>query len=403
MNGPVRILILDNSFTFGGAIISLCHLLRAIDRNRFTPVLVSGQPSEYLKDHFDCIWYHHVPKLPWVNNRIYKKFAAIPIFRIRFFSMILSFSRFLYWFVSITLPDALKYYRLGKKHQVKLVHLNNILGSQLSGILAAKLMGVPCVAHLRDFEEVHPVTRFYARQIDHHVAISGAIRDNLRQLGVPDERITIVHDAIDLSEFNKEVESTHLLEEFRIFPEQPRYAIFGRVVDWKGIREFLYAARYIVDRIPDAKGFVVGGQSDGSEAFVQEMLNLAAELDLTDKVIFTGYRQDVAAMMKLMDVVVHASTSPEPFGMVIIEAMAMGKPVVATRGGGPLDIVIHGTTGFLVDMCDAEGLGLAVTTLLQTPELGKNMGALGRSRVEEFFANGLYAAKMEYIFKKLLE
>lgn len=401
MKSVIKVLILDNSFTFGGAINSLCYLLRALDREKFAPVLVTGQPEEYLAKHFDCTWYHYVPKLPWVNNRRYRKIAAISLFRLRPLRWVLNFSRFMYWLVFITVPEAFKYYRLGQKHGVGLVHLNNIFGSQLSGILAAKLLRVPCVAHLRDFEEVHPVTRFCARLIDHHVAISGAIRDNLLQLGVPAERISLVHDAIDLEEFDVAIESESLLSEFDLLPGQPRFGIFGRVVDWKGIREFLLATEKVMTQIPDARAFIVGGHSDGDEGFVREMRCLAGELGIADKVIFTGYRQDVPALMKLMDVVVHASTRPEPFGMVVIEGMAMKKPIVATLGGGPLDIVVEGKTGFLVEMRNPEALGQAVGMLLRESDLRQELGAAGRARVEREFSSRRYADQMESIFLRL--
>lgn len=402
MNDKISILILDNTFTFGGAINSLCYLIRAIDPEKFAPILVTGQPIEFLKANFaETKWYHYVPKLPWVNNHIYKRIAAIPLFRVRLFQKVLNLARFIYWLLFVTLPEALRYYYLGKKHHVALVHLNNILGSQLAGIVAAKLLGIPCVAHLRDFEEVHPVTRFYAGLIDHHVAISGAIKDNLLQLGVPEDKITIVHDALDLKEFNADVGSDHLFKEFALTPDTPRYGIFGRVVDWKGIREFLLAAHQVAAQVPDARGFIVGGPSDGDEAYFREMQALAGELGLGNKIIFTGYRTDIPAMMKFMDIVVHASNRPEPFGMVVIEGMAMGKPVVATRAGGPLDIVKDGETGFFAEVGDVESLALSVIALLCQPNLCSMMGLAARLRVEQHFSSHLYAAKIEEIYLQL--
>ncbi len=105
----------------------------------------------------------------------------------------------------ITLPEALLYWWIGRKHKVRLVHLNNIMGSQLAGILAAKMLNVPCIGHLRDFEEVDRVTKVYARLIDYHIAISGAIKDNLINLDVPREKIAVVYDAIDLQDFDDTV------------------------------------------------------------------------------------------------------------------------------------------------------------------------------------------------------
>lgn len=401
MKKPVPILILDNTFAFGGAAKSLCYLLRALDREQFEPILVTGQPTDFLAEHFDCTWYHYVPKLPWVNSLVYRRIAAISVFRFRLLRKLLNILRFLYWVVFVTLPDSFRYTRLGRKHRAGLVHLNNILGTQLAGILAAKFLRVPCVAHLRDFEEVHPITRFYARLIDHHVAISGAVRDNLRQLGVPDERITVVHDALDLEDFQLAANAGSLAEEFGLAPGQPAFGIFGRVVEWKGIREFIMAVREVVEEIPEARAFVVGGHSDGDEDFFCAMQQLAADLGVAGKVVFTGYRKDVPALMDLMNVIVHASTRPEPFGMVIIEGMAMKKPVVATRGGGALDIVVDGETGLLVEMGDAQALGHAISTLLRQHDLRRMMGLAGLERVSQQFTSRRYASQMAMIYKHL--
>jgi len=403
MSDKVNILVLDNTFTFGGAINSLCYLIRALDTDKYAPVLVTGQPKDFIEANFaGILWYHYVPKLPWVNNHTYKRIAAIPLFRLRLLQKALNLARFIYWLLFVTVPEALRYYCLGKKHRVALVHLNNILGSQLAGIVAAKLLGIPCVAHLRDFEEVHPVTRFYAGLIDHHVAISGAIKNNLLQLGVSEDKITIVHDALDLKEFKADIDSGHLFKEFALTPDTPRYGIFGRVVDWKGIREFLLAAKQVALHVPDARGFIVGGPSDGDEAYFKEMQALAGDLGLGEKIIFTGYRTDIPAMMKFMDIVVHASNRPEPFGMVVIEGMAMEKPVVATRAGGPLDIVVDDKTGFLIEVGNVGSLSEAITRLLQQPELRIRMGRQGRMRVEELFDNTMYAEKMQKIYQQVI-
>lgn len=402
MTKTTTVLYLDNSFTFGGAINSLVHFLKVLDRDRYTPVLVTGQPRDFLNERFpDTTCYHYVPKLPWVNDRRYRAIASLPPFRIRLLLKALNLSRFIYWTLFVTLPEAWLYYRLGKKHRVGLIHLNNILNSQLAGIIASKWLGVPCVANLMDFAEVDSVTRLYARLIDHHVAISNAMKDNLLQLGVPEARISVVHLALDLEEFSADVHCDYLSREFALDDGALKYGIFGRVIHWKGIREFLEAARLIATRLPQARGFIVGGHSDGDEAFYNSMLQLSQELGLSDKVIFTGYRRDVPALMKFMDVVVHASNTPEPFGMVVIEGMAMGKPVVATRAGGPLDIIDQGETGYLVEVGNAKALAEAVAVLLQQPALREKMGRLARLRVEERYSNEQFASKMIAIYQRV--
>jgi glycosyltransferase involved in cell wall biosynthesis len=401
MTYPISILILDNSYTFGGAINSLSYLLGALDREKYLPVLVSGQDEEFLKKKFDCIWYHYIPKLPWVDNRIYKRIAKLSLFRPRIANRVLNFARFFYWLLFITIPESIGYYRIGRRHHVDLVHLNNNIGSQLSGILAARFLGIPCIAHLRCFEDKHTITRTYARFVQHHIAISRAVRENLLHLGICKKRISLVHDALDLSEFEPNQRSCQLLDEFRISSTQPTFGIFGRVVDWKGIREFVLAARIVIQTFPEARGFIVGGVSDGDKNFYLEIKKLVDECALNDKVIFTGYRPDVPDLLNLMDVVVHASNCPEPFGMVIIEGMAMCKPIVATSGGGPLDIVIDGESGYIVEMGNSDALGDAIVSLLSHPDTAKKMGLCGRNRVENVFSNKRYAERVGNIYQKV--
>lgn len=401
MNKPKRILSLDNTFTFGGAINSLCYLYRAIDKTSFSPVVLSGQSQEFLNSKFPgCMCYHFIPKLPWINNKIYLKIASLSLFQNRFLLKILNAIRFLYWIAFITFPEALWYRKLVLRHKIDLIHLNN--GFQNAGIMAAKITGTPCVSHLRGFLEDGIITRFAARFIDHHVAISTAVKDNLLQLGVPEDRITLVHDAIDKNEYRPGIAYDYLFDEFEVKPGNPFFGIFGRVVDWKGIRELLVASRKVFENIPDAKGFVVGDASDGDNEFFLAMQKLAGQLGIAHKIVFTGFREDVPAILALMTVVVHASVKPEPFGMVIIEGMAMEKPVIATRAGGPLDIVRHGDTGYLVNMGDTEAMGSALVSLLQNPSLCEAMGKRGRACVEEFFDKKRYADKMEGVFNRLI-
>jgi glycosyltransferase involved in cell wall biosynthesis len=102
-----------------------------------------------------------------------------------------------------------------------------------------------------------------------------------------------------------------------------------------------------------------------------------------------------------MSVVVHASIRPEPFGMVIIEGMAMEKSVVATRGGGALDIVIDKETGLLAEMGDVKALGHAISTLLGRHDLRRTMGLAGRARVVQQFTSRRYASQMATIYQSL--
>lgn len=402
-SGKIPVLYLDNTATFGGAINSLLYLLRTLDKSRFTPILVTAQPEDFLRRNFDFMQWRRVKiKRSWVDNRIYKKIIGIRLFSSGLGLKFVNRIRFFYWLLFITLPEAVRYWKIGRKYKVGLVHLNNIMGSQLAGILAAKMLNVPCVGHLRDFEDVDRVTRFYARFIDFHIAISDAIRDNLLRLAVPEEKITVVYDAIDLQDFDDTVSIGHLKQEFKLNDEEQVFGIFGRIIGWKGIVEFVHAAALVIKSTPNTKAFIVGDCSDGDSVYLKVVKNLIVEYGLEEEIILTGYRTDVPALMKLMDVVVHASITPEPFGMVLIEAMAMKKPVVATKIGGPLDIVLDGQTGFLVAPRDNVGMSDAIKRLLIDKALAADMGRNGKSRVIAMFTKERYARQVEGVYSKLL-
>lgn len=404
MNKKLNILYLDNTSTFGGAINSLMYLLRGIDKKKFTPVVVTGQSDRYLQKNFsDCVYYSMKLKLPWIENQIFKRLISIPFVRKHnLLKKSISFFRHIYWTIFITIPESLKYYFIARKHHINIIHLNNMLGGQLAGIIAAKLMRIPCIAHLRDFEQEHVIPITYAKMIDHHIAISSAIKDNLLRLGVPEERISIIHDAIDINDFNDNISTDYLSSELQLSSNKKSFGIFGRIVEWKGIREFILAAQTVCRKITDARAYIVGGPSDVGQEYLSKTKELVRELGLESKVIFTGYRKDVPALMKHMDVIVHASTKPEPFGMVLIEAMAMGKPVVATRAGGPLDIVVDGQTGFLVEMGNSEDMAKKIVQLLLDNNLCKVMGQKGRQRVIRQFSKERYAQQVQEVYENVL-
>jgi glycosyltransferase involved in cell wall biosynthesis len=399
----IPVLYLDNTATFGGAINSLLYLLRALDKSQFTPILVTAQPEEFLRRNFHFLEWRRVKiKLSWVDNRIYKKITALKIFSSGLAHKFVKRVRFLYWLLFITLPEALRYWQIGRKHKVRLVHLNNIMGSQLAGILAAKMLNVPCIGHLREFEQIDRITKFYARFIDSHIAISGAIKDNLLNLDVPSQKIVVVYDAIDLQDFDDTVSCDHLRQELKLDGADNVFGIFGRIVQWKGIIEFVQSAALVIRSVPNTVALIVGDCSDGDSDYLNKVEYLIAEYGLNGKIILTGYRTDVPALMKLMDVVVHASITPEPFGMVLIEAMAMQKPVVATKMGGPLDIMLDGQTGFLVASDDPCEMADAVKRLIVDKSLASDMGKKGKSRVVDMFTKERYARQVEDVYLKLL-
>lgn len=405
MKTPAVVVYIDNSFTFGGAINSLKTVIGALDKSKYRPVLVTAQKPAFLSTHFAGIEWHHLDmKLPWIHNRYYKKISAMPFLQRSVFGQkVLKKLRSIFWLAAFTLPEALRIYRIGKKHKAQLVHLNNALGSQLSGIVAAKLMKVPCVAHLRDYEQPCRSARANAARIDHHIAISASIKDNLSALGVSKDRISIVYDAVDPDLPQTEGKGPKFREKKEDGNSPVLIGWFGRIIEWKGLREFVLGLKTFSETFSDFRAVVVGDPSDFGDRYYRSVKDLAEFLDLTDHIVFAGYQEDVMAIMEQMDIIVHSSITPEPFGMVIIEAMACSKPVVASAaGGGPLEIVRHGETGFLVDPKDPGQISNVLATLAGDRKLREKYGSAGRKRVESVFSSRVQVRALEAVYDNLL-
>lgn len=180
---------------------------------------------------------------------------------------------------------------------------------------------------------------------------------------------------------------------------EPVVGIVGRLQPWKGQHVFLRAAAHVAARHPETRFVVVGDAIGGfSASYPAELRSLASTLGIADRVVFAGHRADVAAVLSGFDVFVHASRD-EPFGIVVVEALAAGVPVVATSGGGVDEIVGHGDTGLLVGHGNHEEMAAAVERYLADPAFAAATAARGRERAAREFG----VARMIEEFTAVLE
>jgi glycosyltransferase involved in cell wall biosynthesis len=162
--------------------------------------------------------------------------------------------------------------------------------------------------------------------------------------------------------------------------------VFGRLQRWKGQDVFIEAAAQVLRQCPDSRFAVVGGSVFGLEPEFADALRARAQiLGIADRIVFTGFRTDVAPLMAACDIVCHTTRVAEPFGLVLIEAMGLGRAVIATRGGGPSEIIESDEMGALVPAGDATALASAIADLARDPDRRRTMGARALSRVREAF------------------
>jgi glycosyltransferase involved in cell wall biosynthesis len=162
--------------------------------------------------------------------------------------------------------------------------------------------------------------------------------------------------------------------------------VVGRIkFQRKGQEVFARAAALLRDKFPQARFLCIGSPYPGNEIHLSNLLRLVDELNLEGYVQYTGDIEDIKAAIKALDVVVLASAQPEPFGGVVIEAMALARPVVATGIGGSLEQVVDGVTGYLVEPGDPISMAEAIAKLLESSERRRMFGENGRARFLEKF------------------
>jgi glycosyltransferase involved in cell wall biosynthesis len=249
--------------------------------------------------------------------------------------------------------------------------------------------------------------RSFFQQPNVTFAASWAIKDGF--LGdppfMPPDRVQVLPPGVDTEHFKPGIDGSQVRADAKVAPDAPLVALIARFQDVKGHDVFQAMAHQIVEAIPEAR-FIVAGESinekSADDAYKTRIL-AAHQADplLRERLVYLGFRKDAERVIAAADVVV-CSSSFESYGMVNVEAMASGKPVVSTRRGGPSETVADGETGFLVDAGDADALARNVITLLRDPDLRERMGAAGRARVEQRFSAQSMAESFNSVLTSLL-
>lgn len=255
-------------------------------------------------------------------------------------------------------------------------------------IFPAAIMRVPLVWHVHNIRKIHWMNSFLyriagalSRKI---ITVSNACKLNLLKTKINPSKFVTIYNGIDLERFQREESRKDIRKELKIDSKTKLVGFFGQPIPEKGHVYFIEAAAEVVKIFPDSKFLIVGYLHDSE--YQNELYKNVNRLKIQNHIIFTGWRDDIPDIMASIDVMAHARTTPEPAGLVLIEAMAMGKPVVTSGTGGIPELVENGVTGIIVSPEDSEALASGIITLLQNPQKAGNMGLEGRKRVEERFS-----------------
>lgn len=367
---PKTILYVDHATALGGAERSLLLLLRHLDRTRFRPLLAAnpGALADAATNEQVRVFTIPMPRLRGQPG------AMLDL-----------------WRGARALADIIR------RERVAIVH-SNVMRASFYCALASRLTRRSFVWHVRDIY----VERWYVRLMgglaDRIIAVSEAAA---RPLSHP--RLTVIHNGVDLAEFDPHsIDGSAFREELGVSADTLLVGIVGRVRPWKGQRRFVEAASQVVQRVPGVRFLVVGDTIfPAKEDYLGELRELAQHHGIADAVVFTGHRSDVAQVLASLDVLVHCSEG-EPFARVLLEGMAMTKPIVAFADGGTPEAVVDRETGLLVPPADVAALARSIEKLLHDEPLRRAMGQRGRGRVETMFTAEQMTRRVEAVYDELL-
>ena len=289
-----------------------------------------------------------------------------------------------------------------EEKQIDLIHANSLAAGLIGGI-AAKLYGVPIVMHKRYATAYGVLDRLCEKLLDRVILVSEATRWAF----APHSKQTLIYNGVELSALRPPLSPPRwrggktLRTDLNLDPDALLIGIVTRITPEKGIH-LLIEATAKLKASPYIQLLVVGGPYFPKDAEYIDSLKVQAEkLGIADRVIFTGFLEDIQAILSLLDVVLLASTIPEACPRTIIEAMAAGVPVIATPLGGSKELVTP-ETGILVPAEDADAFAAAITQLAEDNERRKRMGKACRLRAEQLFCATQNARLTEDLYLDLL-
>lgn len=400
-----KILYVENGIGYGGAIICLRHLVRHLDRNRFEPLVVTGRTSPdyqaianearwlYIPDrYFDKVslrrrlakqaWLNKVPSLHFISKQLLARGDDLFNF----------------------LPFFLRLLWVAKCFRVDLIHANNEPFCNRAALLVAKVLQIPCICHIRGGDhEGSQLMQWTYLLPDHFISVSHWVAKSLQEnLHIAANKISVVYDGITLEKLNIHADGTQFRDAYHVADDDFAVGLVGLLIPWKGQVLFLEAAKLLRSKIPCLKMLIIGGTPDDCIAYEALLRQRVKDEQLTEMIIFTGHISSMETVYNGLDVVLSASTQPEPLGTVVIEAMAMGRPIIAPNHGGAAEMIRHDETGLLFDPGDMQSLANAIEKLCCSKSLRVKLGENARSAALKSFAVEDHVRHIQSIYQKFL-
>ncbi len=382
-----KILILECGRGFGGALTSLKTFVDEIDPVSGVEIhLITGYHQDVIRKGGGVVCTGVIPR-----HRLYGPQSSVEKGLTRLCSKGAGHLAFLLDMMFSGWIYATRIFIYIRRHHIDVLHLNNSILINDYGIIAGFLAQKKVIVQVRAPEYPSKIARWLALMVDHFLPVSKFVRSSLNDLKITENAVSIVPEGLDVDGFLRAATRVQDLPLGVVIPQSlPKIGMVGCLVPWKGHGIFLESCARILKKIR-AVIYIAGDSPDDDTGYKNDLLARTVALGISEHVHFLGHCPNVAPVVNACDIMVHASTSPEPFGRVILEAMALGKPVVATDAGGPAEVIDHEKDGLLVPAGDATAMARALLTLMSDESLRHRMGKAAANKARVLYSAGAHA------------
>ena len=377
----INVLYMTDMVGLGGGETSLLYHLSVIDRNKFNPSVLCSKEGMF------------TDKL--INNGIKAKIVE--------WKQIKKISRHIIYYPFIS---ALKLIVFFAKHRVDIVNANSFNSMAVVAPIA-KLYKIPIVWTCHGWWPTSKASGIFINNfVDKVIAVSGFVKSKLLEEGfVNPNKIIQIPLGIDLSKYSRSSSDGAIRREFHIRKDAPLVGMIGRFQKIKGHHIFVRMAAEIIKTHPDVRFMIIGSgvfEKKSESDYGRKIHAMIMKSGLDEKIVLTGFRYDIPQILKTLDVLVVPSEI-ETFGLVIIEAMSMGVPVVSCAKGGPEEIIKDGKNGFIIAGQNPKEMAQKVLFLINNFNVRKRMGFNGKKTVTQKYQIKDQVTKIESLYRKLLD
>ena len=378
--------------TIGGSYYSLLYLIQGLNKDIYEPIVMFYEDNPL------------VPKFKQATKRVIMINHDSPSDgRISNFS---EFIKFVPRFIRDILWSQIRISKWLSEIKPDMVHLNNSYAAAHDWVVACKLHKIKIIAHDRGTRPPASLqTRFFVRFFDATISVSDAYLKYLTEQKLKPKMAYRVYNGLDAKIFDglySLEQKEQIRRDFNISDHGILIGMVGNIDYWKGQLILVKAMTTVIKKFDNVKVALVGKTANGAEKYDEQIRTCISQHGLGDKIILTGYRNDIPALLNAFDIFVHASVEPEPFGRVILEAMAMKKPIVATNSGGTPEQIVNGQSGLLIPMDDDCAMADAIMEYIEDMQKAKKIGQNAFERFSERFSVEKMVQGVEGVYERVL-